>query len=280
MRSSGDGIIRTILGQFASSSPTDQFRDVKTTELVGNALIASYSPERTSVFLGVLTYNGGIEGTIGSETNPAQKTVLSYPINDFVVEWPEANAIGLTTKASADIPGSFFILNPSTGNLTYTLNAPGLLTKMSPDAKTLLFSSTQNGYTTLSIRSLGTGASQNVPLNTFAEKCTWISNTSIACLIPNAPLPKNTPDFWYRGENRSTDSLWKYNITTGETKEISEFGSVTQNSIDGEVLETSRDGAFILIRNKKDGILWGIDTREATSSPAVAPSSTTTPVGL
>lgn len=280
MRSSGDGIIRTILGQFASSSPNDQFRDVQTTELVGNALIASYSPERTNLFLGVLTYNGGIEGILGNELNPSQKTIFSYPINDFVVEWPETNTIALTTKASADIQGSLFILNPITGTLTYTLSAPGLLTKISPDGKTLLFSSTQNGYVTLSVRSLATTASQNVPLATFAEKCAWISNSSLICLVPSAALPKNTPDFWYRGENRSTDMLWKYNIITGETREILEFASETRNSVDGEILQVERGGNYALIRNKKDGILWSVDTREATSSPAFVPSSTTTPAGL
>jgi hypothetical protein len=182
--------------------------------------------------------------------------------------WPEIKTIALQTKASAQSNGSLYFLNLDSGQQKKILSGINALTTLvSPDAKLILYSS--GATPKLSILDLAGKHTADVAFKTFPEKCTWAGKKYfVYCAVP-AILPASAyPDDWYAGVVSFNDSIWSYNIETGETKVLYDAtASTLSEQIDAINLVLSKDEKILYFINKRDNSLWSFDL-EDTSFPS------------
>lgn len=273
LRNANSGYIQTIFGQFDTKA-TGTPQDVLTEEIDENILMGTFSPDKSRIATGNESPTG-FELRIGDANAKRLTTTWKYPLSEWRIAWPESKTIALTGKASANVGGSLFFINPDTGAQRSILTAPGLITQVSPDANNVLYSTSQNNSVLLSLKTLSPESLQALSYKTIADKCAWISSIQFVCAIPNEILPKDMPDSWYRGDAQFTDTLWIHNIRTGESREIVEFSGSEKDGIDVDQIISAPNQNILLVKNKKDGILWAVTLQQQTSS--VAPSATTTP---
>jgi len=99
-------------------------------------------------------------------------------------QWPTNNAITLSTKPSANIPGYMYSMDGTGKNLGQVLgNVNGLTTMESPNGKFILYG---DNNLSLYIYRTDTKNSAVLGIKTLPEKCVWGSgNDVIYCAVPN-----------------------------------------------------------------------------------------------
>ncbi len=234
---------------FASSTTEGVF-------LPSNTVATAVSPEENKIFY-LLEGNSSAAGIVSDFENKNQKEIFSYPISEFLVDWPSKNTVTLLTKPSAWVEGYFYKLNPQTGSLAKILgNIPGLTALYSPYGNRVIYSQNDNqGGITTKIYDLNKGTTIDSNYKTLPEKCMF-SRTSedvIYCAVPDDIPAGYYPDDWYKGNVQFSDKLWKINLADGSTRAILEDGD-----FDIINLFSNKTGDYILFQNKKDGTLWSL----------------------
>lgn len=214
-------------------SPSDQ-------QIVGKSL--GTSP--TNRFLIIADSDGSNPQPIEELGNNQDKVLVNWSPNNQVV------AFSRTGEALGDGREQILLVGKNHENMRgLVVEGRGFLPNWSPDGSQLLYSvwtNDNNYHPTLWI----SGASgdqvnanrRRISLETWADKCTWIDNTSLLCGVP-----RNMPDG--AGLQRALfdigpDVLYRMNISNGQVSEVTGLGA----NIVVKSLEVSSDGqtAFVV----------------------------------
>ncbi len=254
---SGSALLRTV----------DDFGLIDTIILpAGTSSASSFPAEATSIALSPdrnrIAY---LEPTqtgsrlVVSNPDGSQVAVLrTFALRDWLVDWPVANTVSVTTKASGAHPGVSYLINPANGSITSGLSGINGLTVRAGNAGRVLFSNTNNGFGLFA--DLGAGENIAVSPVTLPEKCIWSSRQSntVICFSPREELTSQYPDVWYQGLARFTDSVvWVHNLADGLSAVLLAIPESANIDAINPTLSPNED--YLAFINRNDGILWLID---------------------
>ncbi|GEM_PF-4131050 len=182
------------------------------------------------------------------------ETVWTSNLSGWLLQATSASVV-LTQKASYNIPGYSYLLPGGSNKATLTTlvqDAPSLITNISQDAKSLLYSTVDNDGIHLYLKNLVDNTVITLSTKTLASKCAWGGDSStFYCAVPDS-LPSSTlPDSWYKGQVGFYDSLWRINAQSGDALELA--GATNLDIIDIQVKDS-----VITFKDKTDQSLWAI----------------------
>lgn len=255
-------VIRTRYGVSSLATTTDSEQTLVTTDLSTGITQLTLSPSKDRMFS---ILDEGVTGFISKIDGGAKQTLLDIPFREWLVSWPESKTIVVNTKPSGFYPGYAYTINPDNKAFTRILgDINGLTTLMSPDTSKVLYSQSQSGSFTLNILDRKTNEKRFLNVRTFPEKCVW-SNTEkdvIFCAVPEDVAFNTYPDVWYQGRISFSDSLWKINVTSGETRLLSKLQDETGEIIDVQSIQVNKNDDYLLFTNKMNLQLWGFMLKE------------------
>jgi hypothetical protein len=229
------------------------------------------SPSKTRLFS---VMNTGIRGIISNTDGGSAVGVFNTQYKEWLASWPQENSILLTTKASSFAPGFSYLLNTQTNGVKRIMgNVYGLTTNPSPDLSTILFNESDTGTFTLNVFNTSDSTRYQLPFKTMAEKCAWAHTEKnvIYCAVPSDIAFGSYPDTWYQGQITFADSIWKYNIATGESREIMDIPNEAGQVIDAINLSVSPTDDYIVFTNKADLTFWGLQLVEPVKNVVINP---------
>lgn len=254
-------VIRTRYGISSLATTTDAEETLQTTDLPTNILQLALSPSKDKVFS---ILKEGVTGFVSKTDGGGKQTLLNIPFNEWLVSWPENKTILLTTKPSGFYPGYAYSINPDTKIFSRVLGGiSGLTTLMSPDTNRLIYSQSISGSFNLYLLDRKTKETTILSIKTLPEKCVW-SNTESAvlyCAVPEQVSFNVYPDAWYQGKLSFSDSIWKVDVVSGETRELSRLREVAGEIIDVESIKISKKDDYLLFTNKVNLQLWGLNLK-------------------
>lgn len=184
-------------------------------------------------------------------------TVFSSKLSEWVPQWPAKNLVTFTTRAGADLPGFMYTVDLQTKKKSLLLkNISGLTTLLSSGESYLLYMTGSNSGITTIIKDLKTDRETLSPLKTLSEKCVWSTQDAniIYCAVPSQLPSAAYPDDWYLGVIHLNDSLWKFNLKTGETTELATEDDTAPHDMTRLFLdEQEKNLCFI---DKNDDSVW------------------------
>lgn len=229
--------------------------------LPGNIIGIAVSPDKKHIF--TLNDTGtGTEGFVSNFNSSGKKQIFSSPLHEWQVAWPEEKTITITSNASAKTQGYMYALDATLGKMTTLLgNKKGLVTRMSPDGKKILYSEYISGRgMVLSVYDRNDNTDTVIPLGTFPDKCTWARKnpTTIYCGVPKSSLLGTQPDDWYQGLTSFSDSIWSIDATSGVVDMIVDLETITGKGMDVSSPFLDDNDAYLFFTNKNDLHLWSL----------------------
>lgn len=273
-------VIETQYGTLQDATPTSTEQAIILSSLPLNMVQTALSPDSSQLF-SILPTN--IRGIVSKPDGTSRVNIFDSPFHEWLVTWPTAQNILLTTKPSATADGFAYVLNAKNRAVSKILGGKkGLTTLMSPDGASVLLSESAAGSVDLQLLDVKTGLIKDLFIRTLPEKCVWskVEKSTVFCGVPQDLSYANYPDVWYQGLISLSDNLWKINTNTGESRQILQPLSIIDTPIDmvNPTLNNKED--YIMFENKSDLSLWSYKIFDsiitASSSPRTV--ATTTPV--
>ncbi|HEY1037608.1 MAG TPA: hypothetical protein VGE62_03415 [Candidatus Paceibacterota bacterium] len=258
-------VIGTRYASLVKATTTDEGDTEMMTELkdlTANLLQVAVSPAKNQLFS---IQKEGVTGFLSTPDGGAIQNILEIPFREWLVQWPEARTIVLTSKPSGFFPGYAYVLNPQNRSMTRILGGiNGLTTSMSPDGNKLIYSRSDAGTFSLLSFDRRTGESFDLQTKTLPEKCVWANTEAdtIYCAVPENIAFNTYPDVWYQGRITFSDSLWKLNIATREARLISRLQDEAKEIVDVQSMRISADDGYLLFDNKINLSLFGYQLKE------------------
>lgn len=191
----------------------------------------------------------------------AKRQIYSSPLKEWLVDWPQADSVVITSKPSGYVLGYSYVINPTKGSASVLVRGyAGLTTLLSPNKKMVIFSSSENNSVSLYIKNTETESVGNTDIQTLPEKCTWSENstTIVYCAVPRS-VPKATyPDAWYMGEVQFNDDIWRIDTSTRQYRLLEALEENSREKIDAISLKLSTDESYLFFINKVDASLWSL----------------------
>ena len=273
-------VVNTVYGNLSksnatTSSSTPIIYNLNTTLLSNIASEIAVSPDKKSIF--TILSSRGNPGITSNFDSSKQSIVWNSPTDEWIPYWATSNGITMTKKPSFGVAGFSYLLNTSSSKYTRLMgDINGLTTLPSPDLSSVLYSSSDNGnLLSLNLYSVKNKTSQYFSLRTLPEKCVWssfVKTPVIYCAIPENLPNAMYPDDWYKGLVSFSDSIWKINLTTGESKRIVLLTQLAGQNIDATNLTLDSKEDYLTFINKNDLTLWGLQL--PTTSTTSAATST------
>jgi hypothetical protein len=253
-------IIKTFTGSLSSTATSST--TTPTTALIGGFLTSdiyalAISPKGNRVF--TLPKGKTAVGSISNLDGTKKTSILSFPFNEWVTEWPSESTVTLTTKPSFSTSGFMYFLS-TTGTMTKALgNITGLTTRTSPSLGYTIYSASGAG-------SISTGVydfKKNTTFaftgsQTFPEKCVWskLSKTTAYCAVPTTIPTGSYPDDWYQGSVSFVDNIYKVDLSLPAVQLL--YKLPADQSIDAINLFLDPKEENLYFTNKSDYYLWGL----------------------
>ncbi len=259
--------IRTRFATLTFETPTSTEQVLKTTDLPVDITQIARSPDRGQIFS---VMDSGMRGILSNTDGGSKVGIFDTPIKEWLVQWPNKQTILLTTKPSGATAGFSYSINPQTRSFSRILGGiNGLTTLMSPDGEKVLYSQSESGSVKLFSYDRKTGASTDMFLRTFPEKCVWspVEKSLIYCGLPADIAFNLYPDVWYQGRIVFSDSIWSINVDTLETHLLVTPTDEVGTIIDVINPELNSTGDYMVFQNKIDLSLWGLQTKEPQTAP-------------
>jgi len=250
--------IKTFTGTLpASTTPTTQLTGKFLTD---NVYTLAISPKGTRVF----TIPAG-ESAVGSISNldgTKKTSILSFPFNEWNVQWPNESTITLTTRPTFGTSGYMYFLTTG-GTMTKALgNIAGLTTLTSPDLANAIFSSSNTGGFATGIYNFSKGTTLAFTSNpTLPEKCVWSKTvkTTAYCAVPVTIPVANYPDDWYKGNISFVDNIYKIDLKLSAVQLV--YSLPKDQNIDAFNLFLDTKEENLYFTNKNDYYLWGLKVK-------------------
>ena len=240
-----------LLARFAASSTQGIFLSPDIKDI-------TFSPKGDRIAY-VLASEEGSSIITATSDNKSQRAVLSNPLRDWRVYWPEENNIYLVNAPSAFNDGFLYRLNLATG-LSEKLLGPELGLEISTNGRDVVLSeSDRDNQTILSfLLNIGTRKIKTASLKIIPKKCAWskLDKNALFCALP-APFPPAVfPDDWYQGKISFSDILAKIN-----TANLSAEGFDLEGGPDAVNPFLSGDENIFFYTDRRDGSLWKINLK-------------------
>lgn len=208
------------------------------------------------------TNEGGVVVKINSPDFSTIQTIWQNPLTEWIMD-SGSKSIFFQSKPTSGIKGYLYELNLTTLKIKPLIsNAPGLMTKTSPDGKYSLTTISENGeITTLLYDNDPTGDLYETSFNTIPDKCVWLDNVSVFCANPKNLLSVSYPDDWYRGEIALEDNFWILKADQARAYLLidSNDAQLKNIKIDAINLKVAPDKKSVYFINKIDSSLWRFD---------------------
>lgn len=248
---SNENTVNTFLATLGK--PTGEYLPVNITDI-------SVSKDQNRFFY-LVKSNNSTTGIVRNFETGASQNIFNHQFTEWLSDWDNKGNIYLTTKPSFVAPGNMYLLSQSNKTLKKIIGGiNGLTTKISPDGKRVLYSSSENkGPRLMAFIEEGR---KFIDLDTYglADKCVWsLDSINVYCFVPNTIKGKQYPDSWYQGIVSFDDFLVKINTNNGES--ITYVNSIEEIPVDGYNLSLNKEENTIYFINKKDYTLWGVDVR-------------------
>lgn len=226
--------------------------------LPANIVDVSLSADKNSFFYLLKTTNG-VVGNTRSFDAPKISQVFSSPFSEWLSQWVSPQKIFLTTKASASVEGSLFMINIMNNTVSKLFGGVnGLTTLADADGSRVLYSASTGAGPKLGILTVSKHTTLDLGIYGLPEKCIWGTDTiTIYCAVPNRIPGSDYPDAWYQGRVSFDDHFVKINTQTNTIDEIA--NSATETAVDGTHLFLDKVGTSLFFINKKDSTLWSLD---------------------
>jgi hypothetical protein len=210
---------------------------------------------------GILTLSSGVNGSNASllrtdGTRPV--AIFSTPLSSLRISFAGKQYLA-TTKASASLPGSAFLVSTD-GNFSRIAGPyDGLVALASPLGKWVLVSYVLNTSMQMELVNAATGETLRLPVATIADKCVWATDDSaVYCGVPvNPPARASYPDDWYQGAVQFSDRIWKIQVSGRYAQLVLDFPKETKGSLDVQAPAINPASTMLVFVNKNDGSLWG-----------------------
>jgi hypothetical protein len=195
----------------------------------------------------------GVTGITAKADGSAKKQVFSSPFTEWLLEWTGAG-IGAITKAASGIDSHSYTIDAK-GEFRKVLGGiEGMTQKTSPSGKYALYNKSNKDGTDLFVRTFKTGTDSDTGLATLPEKCAWsLDELTVFCAVPEALSKDAYPDSWYQGIFHGVDTIWKIDVASGTTTQLS-IGN--KEGSDMTNLFTSRENNVLYFIDKNTGALW------------------------
>ncbi len=249
----------------ASSSDSSSLDyEIKGKFLSSNIKGVTVSPKGDKVFTFNIEDGGGVGYVSGFDESKKTK-IFDVPFTQVNIEWPEENTLAINTKASGISSGFLYLFDIKKASMKKILGGiTGLTSKVSPDAKKIIFSSTSpRGFVT-SLYNMKDGSTQEVVFRTTTDKCVWSRKyvNELYCAVP-AELPAGFyPDDWYRGNVSFVDQIWHLDTTTGEVHLVANLLNLSDSLIDAIDLKLDPREDYLYFINKRDLTLWSLNLNQ------------------
>jgi len=253
---SNEAPIKNIPGEVVQKQPGIEKEGVFLPENISSLVVSS---DAKKIFYLINAGSSAI-GTIYNIETYKTLPVFSSAITEWVPQWVNSKTISLTTKPSGSVNGFMYSLDINTGKQSKVLwGIPGLTTLTKPDNTKVLYSESSGGDITLSLYDKKTRSSKVLPIKTLSEKCIWGEVSDLYCAAPSIVQPATYPDSWYQGFLSFSDKIWKINTDTFTKTLIVDPVDYAREDIDAINLELSPNSKYLLLTNKKDLSLWGVN---------------------
>lgn len=253
-RADGSGYLSARFLSASVSTTTDAAKGVI---LPQSAFEAAVSPSEEKIFyLSSEDDSAYVAGITADFSNKKQRQILTIPFAELNASWPAKNIIALATKPSAVAEGSLYFLNAITEDFQKILGGVnGLTALVSPSVDNVIYSQSANKAVETKILNIKERVSKDFELITLPEKCVWsgIEDFVVYCAAPKIFPRADYPDEWYQGLISFGDSIWKINVSSGETAVL-----LSESDIDAVKLFLSASEDYLFFVNKKDGTLWSL----------------------
>jgi hypothetical protein len=252
----GDTITNISLTLTPPKSTSTNLYAVSATNLRGDMDDVAVGPANSLVY--VLLDTKSINTSLFDGSNAKQ--ILSSAFTNWKVRWDNQTNISLVTKASRNISGFAYLLNPSNGRMTKILGPlNGLVALMSPDTRHVVYSYVTAGRTVLSVQEIASDTATDILPATFADKCVWSrQGIAIICGTPSS-IGTGEPDNWYKGLTHFSDQIWHFNILTGTSELLTESNTNANIDVWNPSISPAEDYLFFI--NKNDLTLWALKLR-------------------
>lgn len=209
--------------------------------------------------------NGSGVGYVSSFDENTKVRVVTSPITQVTLDWPEINTAVLSTKASGVSSGYIYIVDLKTGVMKSVLGGlRGLTGKVSRDLSKVVYSTKTNANFSTSILNLKDGVTKAVIFKTLAEKCVWsnVRKNEAYCAVPTEIPTALYPDDWYKGSVSFIDQIWHINADSGEVHLMGDLLRESDELIDATNLVLDPNDDHLYFTNKRDLTLWVLDLNQ------------------
>ena len=232
-----DRVSKNIDGEYSISNTVDE------------KVVSIYNNNFDNNFLYTKNENGGL-GMYKYDTLKNKTSKLGYvPLTNIKIEWKNKDSVFMITAASDNYKQNILTFNINTGKLNNYIISNGSNVFLGSD---ILY--TVDGV--LKYKNLK-GQESDMEINTFADKCIFIGDLKAVCSVPNIIANTNI-DNWYMGITNFTDSLYYFDLSTGDRKNFFDHSLVSGESIDS--YNMSYKNNQLIMQNKNDDSLWVLDT--------------------
>jgi len=178
----------------------------------------------------------------------------------WIIDFANNKTLTLSTKGSYFAKGYVYSLSLD-GKLNKIVGGKnGLVGKLSPNEKYLLYSVSDGGLFRLYIYNIDDKKDFDTGLKTLVDKCVWgESSEYIYCAVPQGPLKGNYPDDWYLGNKSFSDSIWKVNTTNNSAFKINDISISGKEEIDAINLQINSLENRLGFINKNNYTLWMLE---------------------
>ncbi|HYU65031.1 MAG TPA: hypothetical protein VEK36_02085 [Candidatus Paceibacterota bacterium] len=170
------------------------------------------------------------------------KKILDTRIPEIKLEWPSAQEIIAQTNQNST--SDILIISPEGGITRVLTEQKGLRHSWSPSGNNLVFSSTDQGTTTLQFMNIQTKNQGTIALDTTADKCIWSTDErSIICAVPKSTI--------------ASEDFFRFDIITGKQELL--FASDSSNPpISVQEPFLSQGEGYLIFLNNIDNRLYSL----------------------
>jgi hypothetical protein len=216
------------------------------------------SPDLKKILILEGTYNSA-RGVIANADGSGRKELFTLPISEWIVSWPEATTIVVTSKASSGFSGYTYIINATTGSMRKALGPINALTTITNPSASYIAYTNNNG--SLSVYDVKKGTSIGTEIKTYVDKCVWSKKNKgkLFCAVPRNVLSGSIPDDWYKGKVGYSDNLYEINVASSTATIFPAEKNITSQGIDVSGITLSTNEQYLLLTNKRDLSLWAVN---------------------
>jgi hypothetical protein len=255
----------------ASTTDTEETKILTTKDLPIQISQVAISPSKTQLFS---IMESGVRGLLSKIDGGSAVGIFDTPYREWIPSWPEEKNLVLTTRASAFAPGFAYILNTQSKAMTRILgNIYGLTTLTSSDLLRVIYTTSERGTFTLNYLDRRDSTITELSFKTLPEKCIWSKKEKniLYCAVPENIAFSTYPDVWYQGLINFSDSIWKIDMETGESRLIMNIQDESGEVIDATNLYMSSTDDYLVFTNKIDLTLWGLQLIEPVKTFEINP---------